>query len=164
MWRKKVAESSTLDQAGAWTRDLLVGSQRSNQLRQPRTSHLSALMRQMTIEWELVFPKIFDTFSNVGHVFFVTRKPKGSFAALWLCIHEVCHNLLDVQECVKKYNRKCSRVDKAWLASFLYHPFSWFANSPVFCRIHVYRRNKIINTEIISGTLVNILIQKLLIT
>ena len=37
VWRKKVAESSTLNQAGAWTRDLLVGSQRSNQLRQPRT-------------------------------------------------------------------------------------------------------------------------------
>ena len=33
VWRKKVAQSSTLDQAGDWTQDLLVGSQRSNQLR-----------------------------------------------------------------------------------------------------------------------------------
>ena len=38
MWRKKVAQSSTLDQAGDWTRDLLVGSQRSYQLCQPRTT------------------------------------------------------------------------------------------------------------------------------
>ena len=37
MWRKKVAQSSTLDQAGDWTQDLLVSRQRSYQLRQPRT-------------------------------------------------------------------------------------------------------------------------------
>ena len=37
VWREKVAQSSTLDQAGDWTRDLLVGSQRSYQLCQPRT-------------------------------------------------------------------------------------------------------------------------------
>ena len=33
VWRKKVAQSSTLDQAGDWSLDLLVGSQKSYQLR-----------------------------------------------------------------------------------------------------------------------------------
>ena len=35
VWWKKVVQRSTLDQAGDWTRDLLVGSQRSYQLCQP---------------------------------------------------------------------------------------------------------------------------------
>ena len=35
--QKKVSQSSTLDQAGNWTQDLLVSSQGSYQLHQPRT-------------------------------------------------------------------------------------------------------------------------------
>ena len=64
MWRKKVTQSSTLDQAGDWTRDLLVGSQRCYQLCQPR-AHLPSIKNIINIH---IVSKGLNTQCNIASI------------------------------------------------------------------------------------------------